>query len=80
MQKIFLQKYSFANEKGIEINSKEVTPFLLKRIVELTGGDSLESNIRLVINNAKLGAKVAKELCELRKWKPKENLETAWSN
>lgn len=62
------------------IEGKDVTPFLLKRIVELTGGDSLESNIKLVINNAKLGAKVAKELCELRKWKPKENLETAWSS
>ena len=49
-----------ANVKG-----KDVTPFLLKTIVELTGGDSLESNIKLVLNNAKLGAKIAKELCEL---------------
>ena len=52
-----------ANEQGIK--GKETTPFLLKRIVELTGGDSLESNIKLVVNNAKLGAKVAMELTKL---------------
>ena len=49
-----------ANVKG-----KDITPFLLKTIVELTGGDSLESNIKLVLNNAKLGAQIAKELCNL---------------
>ena len=49
-----------ANEQGIK--GKESTPFLLKTIVELTGGDSLESNIALVLNNAKLGANIAKEL------------------
>ncbi len=43
------------------IKGKETTPFLLKRIVELTGGDSLETNIALVINNAKLGASIASE-------------------
>ena len=48
------------------IKGKAITPYLLKRIVELTGGDSLESNIRLVLNNAKLGAEVAKELCNLK--------------
>ena len=47
------------------IKGKEITPFLLKTIVELTGGDSLESNIKLVLNNAKLGAQIAKELCNL---------------
>ncbi len=44
------------------VKGKDVTPFLLKTIVELTGGDSLESNIKLVLNNAKLGAAIAKEL------------------
>ena len=48
-----------ADEQGIK--GKAVTPFLLKTIVELTGGDSLESNIKLVLNNAMLGAKIAKE-------------------
>ena len=50
-----------------QVKGKEITPFLLKTIVELTGGDSLESNIKLVLNNAKLGAQIAKELCNL--WK-----------
>ena len=46
-----------ANMQGVK--GKETTPFLLKRIVEITGGDSLESNIRLVINNAIVGAGIA---------------------
>ena len=53
-----------ADEEGVK--GKDITPFLLKTIVELTHGDSLESNIRLVLNNAKLGAKVAKELTLLK--------------
>lgn len=48
-----------SKEQGIK--GKDVTPFLLKRIVELTGGKSLESNIALILNNAKLGANIAKE-------------------
>ena len=47
------------------IKGKESTPFLLKRITDITGGDSLESNIELVLNNAKVGANIAKEYCEL---------------
>jgi pseudouridine-5'-phosphate glycosidase len=47
------------------IKGKETTPFLLKTIVELTGGDSLESNIRLVVNNAVVGSEIAKELSKL---------------
>ena len=52
-----------ADDAGVK--GKDVTPFLLKTIVELTGGDSLESNIKLVLNNARLGAAIAKELTEL---------------
>lgn len=44
-------------EKGVA--GKDVTPFLLARVKELTGGDSLESNIQLVFNNARLAAKTA---------------------
>ena len=44
-------------EKGI--HGKETTPFLLARVAELTGGNSLASNIRLVYNNALLAAKTA---------------------
>ena len=46
-----------ADSRGI--SGKEITPFLLARVAELTGGDSLESNIRLVYNNARLAAEVA---------------------
>ncbi len=45
------------NEKGI--HGKATTPFLLARVAELTGGDSLASNIRLVCNNAKVAAQTA---------------------
>jgi pseudouridine-5'-phosphate glycosidase len=48
-----------AVEQGIK--GKESTPFLLAKVVELTGGDSLKSNIALVMNNAKLAAEIAKE-------------------
>ena len=50
-------------EKGIQ--GKQTTPFLLARVAELTGGDSLASNIRLVYNNARLAAQVAAHLSEL---------------
>jgi pseudouridine-5'-phosphate glycosidase len=46
------------------IAGKEVTPFLLGRIVELTGGRSLEANIALVRNNARLAARIAVALSE----------------
>ena len=41
------------------IVGKEITPFLLARIVELTDGKSLEANIALVKNNARVAAEVA---------------------
>lgn len=46
-----------ASEQGVK--GKEMTPFLLARIVELTGGDSLESNIKLVLSNSALAARIA---------------------
>lgn len=52
------------DEAGVK--GKEATPFLLKTVVELTGGESLESNIQLVLNNAKVGANIAKEYCLLK--------------
>lgn len=44
------------------IAAKAVTPFLLQRIFELTQGRSLAANIALVLNNARLGAAIAREL------------------
>lgn len=52
-----------ANEQGI--HGKETTPFLLATIKDLTGGDSLDSNIQLVFNNARLAAETAAELAKL---------------
>ena len=46
------------------IHGKDTTPFLLAKVVELTGGDSLESNIKLVLNNAKVAALTAAELAK----------------
>lgn len=46
-----------ADEQGV--SGKESTPFLLARVAELTGGDSLQANIQLVFNNAELAAKIA---------------------
>ena len=52
-----------ANAQGI--HGKATTPFLLAKVKELTGGDSLDSNIQLVFNNARLAAKTAAALCQL---------------
>ncbi|MBW9402126.1 pseudouridine-5-phosphate glycosidase [Leclercia sp. LSNIH6] len=47
-----------AEEQGV--TGKASTPFLLARVAELTGGDSLKSNIQLVFNNARLACDIAK--------------------
>ena len=51
------QAVAEADEKGI--HGKQTTPFLLAKVKEITGGDSLEANIQLVFNNAKLAAQTA---------------------
>ena len=55
---------ALSDAKAAGIHGKETTPFLLAKVVELTGGDSLESNIRLVLNNATVAAKTAVEMCK----------------
>lgn len=52
-----------AAEKGIA--GKDVTPFLLAKVKEMTGGDSLETNIQLVYSNARVATKLAVELAKL---------------
>jgi pseudouridine-5'-phosphate glycosidase len=49
------------------IGGKDVTPFLLARIVELTGGRSVDANAALVLSNARLAAEIAKALAALPK-------------
>ena len=51
--------------RDLGIHGKETTPFLLARIKDITGGDSLDSNIHLVLNNAALAAKTACEFVKL---------------
>ena len=47
------------------ISGKQSTPFLLARVTELTGGDSLATNIQLVLNNARLAAAIAVQYRQL---------------
>lgn len=47
------------------IHGKETTPFLLAKVKDLTGGDSLAANIELVLNNARLAALTATELAKM---------------
>lgn len=53
-----------AEEKNIA--GKKVTPFLLDRVKTITDGKSLDANIELVYNNAKVAAQIAKDLSELK--------------
>ena len=53
--------------KAEGVHGKETTPFLLAKVKELTGGDSLESNIQLVFNNARVASAIACSLSEMEK-------------
>lgn len=57
------QALSEAQTQGV--GGKESTPFLLARVCELTGGDSLASNIQLVLNNARLASAIGKSLNDI---------------
>ena len=56
---------ALAEAEARDVHGKAVTPFLLAKVKELTGGDSLDSNIQLVYNNARLAAATAAELAKL---------------
>ena len=60
METFILEAIAEANRRSV--SGKEVTPFVLSRIKDLTEGDSLVTNIALVKNNARLAAKIAKAL------------------
>lgn len=65
IDKLVDQAVQECEEQGIK--GKDSTPFLLKRIVELTGGKSLEANIHLVVNNAKVGAQISCALAKIER-------------
>lgn len=52
--------------RKLGIHGKDTTPYLLDKIQKLTGGKSLEANIQLVFNNARLACDIAAELCKLK--------------
>jgi pseudouridylate synthase len=56
---------ALAEARAQGVAAKAVTPFLLSRLFELTGGRSLEANIALVLNNARLAARIAAQLSAL---------------
>lgn len=58
MARIIEEAVAESREKGIK--GKKITPFLLARIVELTGGESLNTNIQLAFHNARCAAKIAR--------------------
>jgi pseudouridine-5'-phosphate glycosidase len=60
MERMIRRALADLGEKGVR--GKEVTPFLLSRILELSGGRSLASNVSLLANNARLAARIAREL------------------
>ncbi len=62
MDNYISQAIKECHEKGIK--GKQITPFLLAKIVELTKGKSLEANIALIKNNAKVAAQIALELAK----------------
>ncbi|WP_347266382.1 pseudouridine-5'-phosphate glycosidase [Paracoccus sp. (in: a-proteobacteria)] len=55
---------ALAEAEARGISAKAVTPFLLQRIFELTGGRSLDANIALVLNNARLAARIAAAMAQ----------------
>ena len=57
MEKTIAKAVAEAERQGIR--GKAITPFLLAKIENLTGGKSLQTNIELVLNNARLGGEIA---------------------
>ena len=56
---------ALAEMNTLGIHGKEATPFLLAKVKDLTGGDSLDSNIQLVYNTAKVASLMAKSYCDM---------------
>lgn len=63
-----------ASDKGI--TGRDVTPFILQKVNELTKGKSLQANIALIHNNAKVGSQIA---CALSKWAHEKKSKTKWN-
>ncbi|TFK30313.1 indigoidine synthase A family protein [Coprinopsis marcescibilis] len=66
IQLLVNQAVKESEENGVARSGKEVTPWLLARVLELSGGRSLESNIALLQNNALIGGRIAVEYAKLK--------------
>ena len=58
-------KEALAAADAARVRGKAITPFLLAKVKELTGGESFAANVQLALNNARCAARIAKALCEL---------------
>ena len=56
---------AIADMEAEGVHGKDCTPYLLAKVKDITGGDSLDANIQLVYNNARVGAQIAKEYAKL---------------
>ena len=65
MERIINVALQAADEANV--HGKNITPFLLAKVKELTGGESFETNVQLALNNARCATRIAAALCELRK-------------
>jgi len=65
MEPIIAKASAEAIQQGI--HGQKLTPFLLSRISELTGGKSLHSNLALLLNNARLAAQIAEAIIGKKK-------------
>ena len=63
MEGIIDEALAAAEAEGVR--GKNITPFLLARVKELTGGSSFDANVHLALNNAQVAARIAKALCAL---------------
>lgn len=68
-------QYAVQEARDQGVLGKEVTPFVLQRVNELTKGQSLHANIALMKNNAQIGSSIAVELSRLRKLKEKKPMD-----
>lgn len=63
MESVIEQALAEADDRGIR--GKDITPFLLAKIKEITAGVSFASNVQLAYNNARVAARISKALCQL---------------
>ena len=73
IQKAVERAVEESKENGMDKKGKEVTPWLLQRVNEMTGSKSLKSNLALILNNTKVASQVVVEVENLRKEWDQEN-------